>query len=558
MLKSLCVKNFAIIEDITIDFKPGMTVLTGQTGAGKSLLIDSISLILGSRADTDMIRYGSNEAYLSALFDYNNNRIDELLEKYNIKKCSFLHIERFINPKKSVIKINDSIVNLQILNSITLNLADLHSQTDTLRLFNKENYLSFIDVKDDQKYLNLLNDYIISRESYLNEYDVLSNILNKKNKSSENLEYLKASYNEIKLLNLRKDIDIELNEKINKMKNFDKIFNSLKDAYDKLENEYFNLDNIYNAYTNVHSIENYDKKYKDSADNLDTAYNLASEALQSIKSSLENLDYNPDLINMLTSELNEIENMCLKYHRDVDGLIKYQEELKIDIDMSLNYDEVIKEHENKLNELFNVTLNKALKLSEYRKEEAKIISKEIIKECNDLELPHTDFSIDFYDNKDLDYHNKDIFSLNGIDDVEFMISLNLGEPKLPLYKVASGGEMSRIMLAFKSFFAKRSNLSLMVFDEIDTGVSGKVATEIAKKMKNITKYNQVLAITHLPQVASIADNQIFIYKEENNNRTITKVKELNNEDRIVEIAKMISGEKVSPFALEAAKEMLQK
>ncbi|MCR5786883.1 MAG: hypothetical protein K6G28_04210, partial [Acholeplasmatales bacterium] len=338
--------------------------------------------------------------------------------------------------------------------------------------------------------------------------------------------------------------------------NYDKIFNNLKEAYEKLSNEYFNLDNIYDAYSNVHNVEKYDDKFKDAAIKLDSAYSLASEALESIKYSLNNLDYDPQEMDDLQAKLNEIENTCLKYHKDFEGLIKYQDELKLEIDLSENYDKVISQEEVRTKNSFDKTFNAAKKLSDYRKEKALEISKEITRECVELELPHTDFSIEFEEADNSDYHNKDIFTELGIDKVEFMISLNLGEPKKPLYKVASGGEMSRIMLAFKSYFARKSNLSLMVFDEIDTGVSGYVASEIATKMKNITKYNQVLAITHLPQVASAADNQLYIYKEEANNRTTTAVKELTFEDRILEIAKMISGERVSSYALDQAKEML--
>ena len=556
MLKTLEVKNFAIIEDITINFKEGMTVLTGQTGAGKSLLIDSISLLLGSRADTDMIRYGAKEAIVKASFTYNNNHIDELLENYAIQKNEVLTIERMISKSKSVIKINNTQVNLQVLNQITLSLADLHSQTDTFRLFNKENYLSFIDLKDDDKLNNLLNDYVVERSKYLSQYNKLSEILKKSKESKDNLDYLEHAYKEISIYNLYEGYDKEIEEKISKMKNFDKIFSSLKDSYDKLSNDYFNLDNIYEASSNLKNIVSFDSKYQDAKDKLESSYDLASEALEEIKSSLENLDFDPQEMDELNNTLNEIENLELKYHKDFNGLIKYQEELKLEIDLSKNYDDVIMNEEEKLKKLFDNTLNKANKLSNYRKEIAKNISKEIIKECNELELLHTQFEIKFFDVDTKDYHNKEIFLENGIDAIDFLISLNLGEPLLPLSKVASGGEMSRIMLAFKSYFSKRSNLSLMVFDEIDTGVSGKVAQEIAKKMYQITNYSQVLAISHLAQVASRADNQLYIYKEEVDGRTITKVKELTFDERVIEIAKMISGEKISQFALEAAKEML--
>jgi len=557
MLKELTVRNFAIIEDITINFKEGMTVLTGQTGAGKSLLIDSISLLLGSRADTDMIRYGETEAYVKAVFDYNNSKIDDLLLNYDIESKEDITIERTVSQKKSYIKVNNKTINLQMLNSITVNLADLHSQTDSYRLFNKDNYLSFIDNSLDSKLSDLLNDYLIKREKYLSQYKKLNDILKKSNESKDNLAYLEQAYKEISMLDLSYGLDKEIENKINKMKNYDKIYSNLKDAYNKLSNEYFNLDSIYDAYDNIRKIEQYDKKLEDISSNLDSAYSLASEALESIKENLSNLDFDPNELDLLNEKLNEIENLELKYHKDFNGLLEYQENLKLEIDLSNNYDQVIKDNEELLKKNFNVLLDSANRLSDYRKTLAKNISESIEKECKDLELPHTSFEIKFFDVDTKDYHNKDIFLENGIDQIDFMISLNLGEPLKSLSKVASGGEMSRIMLAFKSYFAKRSNLSLMVFDEIDTGVSGSVAKEIARKMKNITKYNQVLAITHLPQVAAYADNQLYIYKKEINNRTITMVKELNFDERVEVIAKMISGEVVSSYALEASKQMIE-
>lgn len=558
MLKKLKVKNFAIIEDVEIDFDKGMTVLTGQTGAGKSLLIDSISLLLGSRADTDMIRFGSNEAYIMALFEYNNKEIDELLSNFNIKKEDNIKIERTISKQKSYIKINNSQVNLQFLNQVTSLLADLHSQTDTFRLFNKDTYLSFLDRKDDIKFNNLLNDYLLEKTKYIDQFNKLEEILKKSKESKNNLDYLEHAYKEISQYNLYSGLDKEIEEKISKMKNFDKIFSNLKEGYNLLNNEYFNLDNLYDAAEHLNNIKAYDESYNEYKDKLEQAYSLSSEALEGIKSNLENLDFNPVELDELNQNLNEIENLELKYHKNFDELIKYQDELKLEIDLSKNYDDVIIKEENKLKKLFEQTLAKANLVSEYRKQLAKSISLEIVKECLDLELNHTQFEIRFEDIDTSNYHNKDIFKDNGIDNIDFYISLNLGEPLLPLSKVASGGEMSRIMLAFKSYFARRSNLELMVFDEIDTGVSGKVASEIAKKMYQISNHLQVLCITHLPQVASIADNQLYIYKEEVDGRTITKVKKLDLDNRIMEIAKMISGNTITSFAIEAAKEMIKK
>jgi DNA repair protein RecN (Recombination protein N) len=557
MLEKLVVRNFAIIEDISINFKDGMTVLTGQTGAGKSLLIDSISLLLGSRADTDMIRYGAKEAYICGEFKYSNPKINEILNELGINVSDTLKIERTIGEKKSTIKINDTPTNLTILNRITINLADISSQQETFRLLNKDNYLSFIDSKTDTKLNSLLNDYVIKREEYLDNYQELKEIEQKSKSSKDNLDYLESAYNELSCLDLYKGLDKEIEEKILKLKNFDKIYSNLKEAYERMCNEYFNIDAIYDSYESVKSVVKYDESLKEICDNLDTSYSLASNSIETIKKILSNMEYDPDEFDELNKRQNEINNMCLKYHKDFDKLVDYVQELKFEIDLVSNYDELLDKTNKKLKNSFDILTRASKELTSYRKDLALKLSDEIVNECEELELPNTKFLVSFEDIDYSNYLNKDIFKDNGTDIIDFMVSLNLGEPLKPLSKVASGGEMSRIMLSFKAHYAKINQLSMMVFDEIDTGVSGHVAKEIAKKMKDITKYNQVLAITHLPQVAAYADNQLFIYKEELDGRTITHVKELDNKERIIEIAKMLSGETVSKYALETAKEMLE-
>ena len=556
MLKELEVKDFAIIENVNIKFREGFNVLTGQTGAGKSLIIDTISLLLGARADTYMIRFGREKAYIKAIFSYENKKIDELLEKYNIEKKEDITLERIISKTKSVVKINDLSVSLQTLVCVTENLANLHSQTDTYKLFNKDNYLSFIDDIKDENYINLLNDYLVIRSNYLAEYNKLNEILKKNKESKDNLEYLESAYKEISSFHFKENEKEEIEEKIKKMENFDKIYNALKESYSKLENEYTSLDNIYDAYLEISKVKQFDSSFDSICINLDTAYSLSSEALKDIKENLSNLEFDPEELDNLNLRLNEIENLELKYHKTFDELIKYQAELKLEIDLISNYDAVIKENEIKLKSLFDTTLSKAIILSKFRKKVALKVEKEIIKECIDLDLLNTEFKISFEKKDTSDYKNKELFKDNGIDDIDFLISLNKGEPLIPLSKCASGGEMSRIMLSFKSYYSRISNLSLMVFDEIDTGVSGEAARKIAKKMYEISKHCQVISITHLATVAARADNQFYIYKEEENNRTLTRVKELNEEERVIEIAKMISGERISEFALEEARDMI--
>lgn len=556
MLKKLHVKNFAIIDDISLDLEPGFTVLTGQTGAGKSLIIDSIGLLIGDRADSGQIRYGETKATILGIFD-STKEINDYLFNLGIEISNTITIQREITKTKSTAKINGSVVNIQMLKGLGSLLADIHTQNDTIRLINKDNYLNLIDPENDKKFNDLLAKYVIDYNNYHASLDEYRQILKSSDTEKDQLEYYEFIYKEISSLDLHKNEDIELEEKISKLKNFDKIFESLKKAINYLDNEYFNLDNVYKALEDINSIKEFDKNYNETASKLSEGYYNLDDALHDLKDYIKGLDYDQVELNNAQERLQIIDNLKLKYHHDLDGIIKYAADLKLKIDLVTNYDGLLKDKYEALSLKFKDLIRSGKVLSEYRQKRALIISQNIEQMLKELEINHAKFEISFV-NKDFnDPLQSEVFMPSGIDEVDFLISTNLGEPLQSLVKVASGGEMSRIMLAFKAYFANESKLSLMVFDEIDTGVSGSVAFEIAKKIKQIANECQVIAITHLPQVASSADNQLYIYKEEVDGRTLTRVNKMNKSDRILQIAKMISGEKVSSFALEQAKDLLK-
>lgn len=556
MLKQLHVKNFAIIDDISLNLEKGFTVLTGQTGAGKSLIIDSIGLLIGDRADSSQIRYGESKALIEGLFD-SNDAINEYLTNHGFKDADTVLIQREITKTKSSAKINGTSVNMQILKGLGALLADIHTQNDTIRLINKDNYLNLIDPENDEIFNNLLGDYLLKYNNYLSLLDEYKMILKSKEQENSQLEYYEFIYKEISSLNLEPNEDTELEEKIAKLKNFDKIFEALKDSINCLDNEYFSLDNIYKALENINGIKEFDKNYDETASKISEGYYNLEDALSDLKNYIKGLDYDQDELNNAQERLQHIDNLKLKYHHDLAGLIKYAADLKLKIDLVTNYDGLLKEKYDNLKKSYELLIESGKKLSSYRKERAKQISQSIELMLKELEINHAKFEISFDAKSFSDPLSSDGFTSSGIDDIDFLISTNLGEPLQSLAKVASGGEMSRIMLAFKAYFAHESKFSLMIFDEIDTGVSGSVAFEIANKIKQISKECQVIAITHLPQVAAAADNQLYIYKEELDGRTLTRVNKMNKDERILQIAKMISGEKVSPYALEQAKDLLK-
>lgn len=558
MLLNLIVKNFAIIEDISIDFKSGLTVLTGETGAGKSLILDTISLLLGQRADTDMIRYGKTKAEIKGEFDYQNEAIDTLLERFSIPKLETLTIERHIlSNSNNAIKMNGCSVTLNMLKQVALLLADIHTQNDTFKLFNPDTYLEMVSPVLDSKYQRYLNQYTISYSKYLHLLKQYEKVLKGQKESEEKIENLKFEEKELSSLNLYIGMDEELKSDISKLENHDKIYSNLTAAYENLQNEYFSIDSIYDAASALKKIADLDAEFAKNEQSLSDCYYILDEIKTQISKTIESMDFSQEELNQKIELYQEIEKVKSKYHKTVPELLSYLEEIKLEIDMICHYDNVLKRSYDELKEAYQMLKGHAEELSEYRKQYAKKLEKGIIHECEELDLKDSKFEVEF---KKISLDNPldaTPFKETGIDEVSILISFNEGEPLKALHKVASGGEMSRIMLAFKSFFAASSGFSLMVFDEIDTGVSGATAKKIAIKLSSIAKYCQVLCITHLPQVASMGNSHIHIYKEVSEHRTTTHFKYLNLDERIEEVAMMLSGDKMSLYALEHAKALLE-
>ena len=556
MIKKLTVNNFVIIENISLEFNKGMTVITGETGAGKSLIIDTINLLLGERADNDMIRDGANYALVEGIFD-TNDKINLLLEKYNIDKKDDITIERIISNTKNQIKINGNIVTLQILKNISRLLADIHIQNDTMRLFNPDTYLDLLDPKNNNEFIKLINSYTKALYDYEEKMKLYETVLKGQKETLDRLEFLEYEHKEIDSLGLYLNIDKELEEDINKLENYDKISNNLNQAYNNLENSNFSaLDSIYDAAKLLEKISDYDEKYLEYKEKLLDTYYISSEIKDEISKEINSLDFDEEELNIKIEKLNDINKAKEKYKKSVEELIEYNNKIALDIEMVTNYDELLNEKKQDVINSHKTLIKYANDIHEFRLKIASKMEKGIIKECMDLDLNNTLFNIKL-DIPDLsDPFNKSIFTPKGIDTCNFLISFNKGESLKPLHKVASGGEASRIMLAFKSFFADKSDVSLMIFDEIDTGVSGITAKKIADKMYEISQKLQVICITHLPQVAARGDYHKFIYKEEINNRTFTKVSDLNYDKRVEEIATMLSGDRLSLYAIEHAKELL--
>ena len=547
MLATLNVKNFAIIDNIQIDFNDGLTVLTGETGAGKSLIIDAISLLFGERASNDLIRYGEDKATIEGIFSNYDDNIKELLTKYDIEydEDDYLFVKRELYMTgKSICKINNQNVTLSQLKEISMYIGDIHSQLETFGLINPKNYLSFIQNDETKK---LENEYVNSLKNYRKTKKEYDELISKNEEDTKRLDFIKYQLNELKQANLVESEEEELKNESKFLSNFEDVTSSIYE----LKNDYLNdstLTNIYESLNVLQKLSKYDEKYNELKAILEEAYYNIEEVANDKLLSVNQIDFDEDRLNEVNERLSMYSELKRKYKMTTKELIDYKSSLEETINNVDNFDFNLQELEKDVKKYYNETLKLGTLLHDERFKQAKTIMDEIIPHLKDLQLNNTVFNIDV--------KNTNSFLKDGLDEVEFNVTFNKGEPLKPLSKIASGGELSRFMLALKTVLGDSLPMQTKIFDEIDSGVSGNVAFSIGKKLHNISKKSQVLCITHLPQVASVADNHIRISKKSIDGRTITQIEKLDLEGRIYEIASMISNGKPTEASLNYAKELL--
>jgi len=554
MLKRLVVTDFAIIENIDIEFKDGLTILSGETGAGKSLIIDSLSLLLGERAQLELIRTGFRKAEITGYFEIDNIYLKSMLSKMGVTMIgSELVVKRTISTSKSTIKINDVNITLNDLKKIAKYLADIHMQFDLQKILNPDNYLEIIDGFKQggiQEYLGRYQEALNTYKESLKRYQEL---LKKVREIKEKRDIYEYNLKELNSLGLRLNEEEEIKEEINHLKNYDLIHGLLEELNYLSEGNL--IDNLYEIKKRVEKLSSYQNEYEEVYKNLDNYYYEIESILEDLKSSYRNDSYDPSRLEELETRLYTLDNIQKKYQKDIHGLIEYSKELEELLSLDQNQDYLVSQLKDEMISNYDKVYQCGKELSLLRQEIAKLIEKDLDKNLNDLALK-SQFKVVFKDVLKEDDCAGFIFKDNGIDEVDFLIETNTGEGLKPLSKVVSGGEASRIMLALKTLFVKSQKIATVVFDEIDTGVSGEIASRVASKILEISLTTQVIAITHLPQVAALSQNHLKISKEVRDGRTYTKVKELNLEEKIYEIASMISGGKVTDKQLEYAKEMV--
>ena len=551
MLLEISIKNFAIIESISLNFEQGMTVLTGETGAGKSIIIDAMNMMLGARATTEVIRHGAPKAEIEGLFSIESNRaLEEIFDEQGLELSDEIIIRReILQNGRSISRVNGQMVNLSVLRTIGQQLVDIHGQHDQEELMRPHRHIQMLDEFGDASFFELKEAYQTSFDNYRRMRKQVIDIKKNQQEHKARIEMLEFQMAEIEAANLKAGEDIALNQERDKLLNHKHIADTLTNAYSMLDNEEFSsLANVRSAMNDMESLEEFDPEYREISSSLSESYYVLEDITKRLESIIDDLDFDGNRLMQVESRLDLIHTITRKYGGSVDDVLEYFAKITDEYNLLTGNNLSSEDMEIELKKLEKNLVGLAGQVAQARHKIAQDLEAEIKQELQDLYMEKAEFQVRFSQGK---------FSREGNESVEFYISTNPGEDFKPLVKVASGGELSRLMLAIKSAFSRKEGKTSIVFDEVDTGVSGRVAQAIAQKIHKIGQHGQVLAISHLPQVIAIADYQFFIEKISNEHSTVSTVRLLTVEERIEEVAKMLAGENVTEAALTQARELLQ-
>ena len=552
MLQTLSIKQFAIIDELEIHFSDGLTVLSGETGSGKSIIIDAIGQLIGMRASSDYVRHGEKKAVIEGIFDIDESKdAISILENLSIDVDEdFLLVKREIfSSGKSICRINNQTVTLQDLRKVMQELLDIHGQHETQSLLKQKYHLKLLDDYAEDQYSNLLHQYQDVFSKYKDKRKELEELESADQALLQQLDLMKFQFEELTEASLKEDEVEQLETDIKRIQNSEKLSLALNSAHQVLTDENAIPDRLYELSNHLQSINDIvPKKYEKLKEDVDQFYYILEDAKHEIYDEMANTEFDEQILNDLESRMNLLNNLKRKYGKDISELIAYQGKLEEEINKIENYEQSTSQLREEISRLYKEVFEVGKELSKERRRVARELRDHIVSEIQNLQMKDANLEISF---KPLDEPNQE-----GIEFVEFLISPNKGEPLKSLNKIASGGELSRIMLALKSIFVKSRGQTAILFDEVDSGVSGQAAQKMAEKMRDIAEYIQVICISHLPQVASMSDHHLLISKASNDDRTTTQVKELLEDDRIDEVARMISGASVTELTRENAKEMI--
>lgn len=552
MLQELSIKDFAIIDEIQISFQPKMTVLTGETGAGKSIIIDALGLLAGGRGSTEFIRKGEKKAVIQGLFTLPREaNTYNILEEYGIdSEDGQIILQRDLyRGGRNICRINGMMVNLATLRKVGETLIDIHGQNEHQELMKPENHIDLLD-EYDKKTSELRNQYQVVYQNYRK----LKLSMEKKEADekawAQRLDMLNFQVKEIGEAGLKINEEDELVEEKNKLDNFQAIHDALELSYQILSGEKIDVvGNLGNAMNELSDISDLSENLQEINTKISDAFYSLEDVARDISDELDSMEWNGERLNEIEERLELIHQLKRKYGDTIEDILHYHSRIVKELREMENTEQNSEKQERQLSEALEKVKELAIKLSKQRKKSAKKLEKMIHEQLSALYMDKAVFEVKFLNNSKL--YSK------GIDKVEFYIQTNPGEEMGPLAKIASGGELSRIMLALKTIFSQKMGVTSIIFDEVDTGVSGRVAQAIAEKISQISNNSQVLCITHLPQVAAIADNHYYISKSVNDGRTETSLEELDEKQKIREIARMLSGSEITELTLKHAEELIK-
>lgn len=552
MLQTLSIKQFAIIDELEIHFSDGLTVLSGETGSGKSIIIDAIGQLIGMRASSDFVRHGEKKAIIEGIFDIDNSKeAISVLNELDIDiDEDFLLVKREIfSSGKSICRINNQIVTLQDLRKVMQELLDIHGQHETQTLLKQKYHLKLLDDYAENQYSSVKEQYETTFNEYKEKKKELEELQSADQALLQRLDLMKFQFEELQEASLKEGEITQLESDIKRIQNSEKLSLALNNAHVTLTDEHAITDRLYELSNHLQTIDDIiPGRFKKLKADIDQFYYTLEDAKHELYDEMSNTEFDEQLLNELESRMNLLNNLKRKYGKTIDELITYQSKLESEISKIENYEESTSQLKEEIDLLYEKVIKYGQSLSKERRIVARTLRDHIVAEIQKLQMKDANLEISF--------QPLETPTIEGIEFVEFLISPNKGEPLKSLNKIASGGELSRIMLALKSIFVESRGQTAILFDEVDSGVSGQAAQKMAEKMRDIAKYIQVICISHLPQVASMSDHHLLISKMTKNDRTTTQVKELKKEDKIDEIARMISGASVTELTRENAREMI--
>ncbi|HHQ0895637.1 TPA: DNA repair protein RecN [Listeria innocua] len=554
MLQEMTIKNFAIIESLSLTFQEGMTVLTGETGAGKSIIIDALGLLVGGRGSTDFIRHGEERLELQGLFALAEDNLacrNALLENGIDASDDMVVLERSLfRSGKNSCRINGKLVTTVLLRQIGSKLIDIHSQHEHQELMNEEFHLSLLDRFAADKIKPVLTKYQTNFKEYQTILREWQNWTKNERELAQRLDMLRFQQQEIENANLQAGEEDRLLEQKNVLANFEKLNENLQGAYTAIQGEPGGLEFIGEAMRQMEAAASIHTDYKAVSEAISSSYYMLEDSMSQIRQSLDQLEFQPEELNQIESRLNDLNQLKRKYGKTIEDIIQYEKEISTEMEKLTDSESHVGHLETKMATLKTELTKQASTLTDIRKKAAATLEKQIKQELNQLYMEKAIFSVHFES-------DKTELTDSGQDSVVFYMSTNPGEPLKPLAKIASGGELSRMMLALKTIFSRHQGITSIIFDEVDTGVSGRVGQAIAEKIYAVSVGSQVLCISHLPQVAAMANHHYYITKKVQNKRTTTSVTILKGEQKVEEISRMIAGIEVTELTKQHAKEMIQ-